>query len=157
MHTRGLHGWGFVQVTYQGTEALVSLEMVLDGPAAGDGHHLVIVADADVVALKLLLLCLGQLLQRLPADARRGLAGGRARVEERAQPAHLRSGGDGAGAGGGDGVGLPEQLERDMAGEGGPPLRVEGAEARQAGGERGVVAAAHAEPDSHVILVRVLG
>ncbi|KUI64672.1 hypothetical protein VM1G_11294 [Cytospora mali] len=109
--------------------------MVSGGLAARDGHNLIVVADADVLAAT-----------------------------------HLRSGG-GGGIGGllnvldGDGadvvgvvggVGLAEQLERDVAGEGGPALRVEGAEAGKAGGEGGVVAAAHGELDGHVVLVLAL-
>lgn len=152
------------QVTYQGTEALVSLEVPPGGLAARDGHDLVVVADADVVALQLLLVGLGELPCWLPADAACwGLAGSRRAqgVEERTQlAAHLGSGGGGGGVGVGVGVGavgLAEELEGDVAGEGRPAVRVEGAEAGEAGGERGIVASTHAEPDDLVPARPALG
>lgn len=127
--------------TYQGAEALVSLEVLAGGLAAGDGDDLVVVADADVVAIQPLLLGLGELLGGPAADATRGgLAG---------------SGGGGGGirAGASDGLGvgvgvcLAEHLKGDVAGEGRPAVGVEGAQAGEAGREGGVVAAAHGEPD----------
>jgi hypothetical protein len=73
---------------YEGAEGLIALEMVAKSSTARDGDGLIVVADADVVALKGLLLVGGKIRRPFVADTgrRRSRFPSRAASEDGRQP-----------------------------------------------------------------------
>lgn len=108
-------------------EGLVALPVLPGRLAARDGDRLVVVAEPHVVALDLPPLGLREGGRGFAADARG--RGARLCGAEEGGDAGRRRGGAGLGVGGGPRGAATEELDGDVAGERGPGVVAEGAEA----------------------------